>query len=343
MLLADCSADTYEVLCHQSTPDASSLYYTPPLYYEKMNSKTVLFYSIFSKHLECMGLLFNLFHAYNISVYCPNDKFNWVKHYKNKNSFTIIDSSENIIPNNYSFIIVLSSNDIIIKELGEINNKFITILHLNCLNKNNIKNHITLSPFVKPEVNNSIYINSIYNGEISKNKITKNILYVGYFIEKQYNELKKFINEGYPYTFTFIFSDSRTCISKETCKKILKEHKNIEIKWNVNTDELIKNIKECKYILCRKIPWQKRDRYSGMYNLALSYMKPMIFQKELNEVYKFPCIEFNKNYCEVSDIIKNTTDESYNILVEAIKKYNSNEIEINNTKFNKFLLNSLTY
>jgi UDP-N-acetylglucosamine 2-epimerase (non-hydrolysing) len=316
-------------------------YYTKNIFRKNLNTKNVLFYSTYSYHLECTGVLFDLFHGYNINVYFPNDKFNWIKYYNINKHFSIINSLENLQPNNYSYIVILSSNNTIIKELGEINNKYITILHLNGLNINNIKNHITLSPFVKPEVNNSVYINSIYNGEISINKITKNILYIGYFIEKQYNELKNFINECYPYTFTFLFHDAKACISKDMCETILKEHTNVEIKWNVQTNELIKSIKKCKYILCRKCPWQKKDRYSGTYNLALSYKKPMILQKELNEVYNYPCLEFDKNYCEVSSTINNMTDEKYNYLIESITKYNSNEMLNNKEKFDNFLLNCL--
>ena len=192
---------------------------------------------------------------------------------------------------------------------------------------------------MKHEVSNSIYINSIYDGKISKT-ITENnnILYIGYFVENQYNDLKYFINECLSYTFTFIFHDAPACISKETCEQMLKNHKNIEIKWNVKTDELIADVEKCKYILCRKFPWQKKDRYSGTYNLALSYKKPMIIQKELNKIYNFPGIEFDKNYCEVSNIIKNTTSHTYNQLIESITKYNSNEMLKNRHKFNKFLL-----
>ena len=65
----------------------------------------------------------------------------------------------------------------------------------------------------------------------------------------------------------------------------------------------------------------------------------MIIQKELNKIYNFPGIEFYKYYCEVSNIIKNTSGHTYNQLIESITKYNSNEMINNQQKFNKFLLN----
>ena len=69
--------------------------------------------------------------------------------------------------------------------------------------------------------------------------------------------------------------------------------------------------------------------------------KPMILNKILNETYKFPCLECDNSYSEISNTIKNTTDKTYNSLIESITKYNYNEMLNNQKKFDKFLLNCL--
>ena len=66
----------------------------------------------------------------------------------------------------------------------------------------------------------------------------------------------------------------------------------------------------------------------------------MILNKILNETYKFPCLECDNNYSEISTTIKNMNDEKYNNLIESIKKYNYNEMLNNQKNFDKFLLNN---
>ena len=85
--------------------------------------------------------------------------------------------------------------------------------------------------------------------------------------------------------------------------KIIK-FKNVIIKRALSTPGMMKIIKNAKFILPCKLPYQHTNRFTGTYNLALSNAKPMLIQKKINETYGFPAIEFVNEYCELTNKIR---------------------------------------
>ena len=119
--------------------------------------------------------------------------------------------------------------------------------------------------------------------------------------------------------YNFIF-----CINSNI--KLFQNYSNVKIYSKLNTNELMKIVINCKYILCRKYPYQYNDRFTGAISIGLSHNIPMILQNEINKIYNIPCLNFNINYSEILPIIINNNDIKYNILKKNIIIFKKNKI-----------------
>jgi hypothetical protein len=74
------------------------------------------------------------------------------------------------------------------------------------------------------------------------------------------------------------------------------------------------------FVMLRKEPYQLTDRYSGAIGHAVSHKKPVIVQEYTADSYGLKGIVFKKEYCEILDTLKNTTKESYDLLVKGAEE-----------------------
>lgn len=291
----------------------------------------VLLYNTFSFHLECFGLFFELFKEnYDIDVFYRIDKYKWFDFYQKKFKFNRI-LQKNINVHNYKFIILITSNDKLIPQLLPITNKHICLMHVNGKNKYKINNHIYLTKYIKPETDNIFYPTPLYRLFDNTGNYTNAIVYIGQTVKNEIdNDMINFIKSLPEYNFIFIgyVIDGNNKISKL---------KNVIIKQKLDTPNMMKIIKTAKYIMPCKLPYQHTDRFTGAYNLALSWAKPILIQKEINERYKFPAIEFNKEYCELTNIIKSIDSNKYNKLQDELFSYCNKCLEKNKENLKVFL------
>ena len=202
----------------------------------------------------------------------------------------------------------------------------ISIAHLK-QHSDNYNKYITMCPWNKND-NNIFYFFPLYRGikNISYNNI---ITYLGYFSNTFLDEdTRNFIKNNNNFLFYFIGGD------------IIHEFKNYSNVINyekINTLDMVDIIKQSKFILTRKEPFQLVDRYAGSLGHAVAHCKPMIIQKYTADSYNLPGIIFNTNYCEVTDIINNMTEEEYNKHIKDLEQFSENT-SINNNTLKKLLI-----
>lgn len=258
--------------------------------------KKIALLSSYDFHMCCIGFLIELFKDCIIDVYIPNDKELYYSYYKSLYSLTNMSMKEPslFIKEEYDLSIKITSNDPWLGRDGIISIAHV-IEHTDTHNK-----FICMTPWIKGE--NITYLFPLYKGIVSK-KYNNVITYIGYFTDRLLDEdTKKFINELKDYTFNFIGGD------------YVEEFNNMKnVRQNRRVDQygLVELIKESKFILTRKIPFQRTDSYSGSLGHAISHRKPMIIQKYTSESYKLPGIIFDTNYCEIINTIKVMSEEAY--------------------------------
>jgi len=274
-------------------------------------------------HFECLGFLLETLKEFEITVYTHLnlDKYFWLDYYKSIFSFNIINNLNIDNNNNFNKIIKLTSTD-----LPYLQNE-ISILHIKNYYENN-KKYLSLSPHVSGE--NITYTFPIFN-PITYNTLnysSKNITLIGYCLNNNIDsDTKLFIQNNSDYTFNFI-------VWGDTHYGNLKEHKNVNILQNINTNEMIKIINNSQFILSKK--YISYDRFSGQLGLAMSFEKPIIIDSKSASTYNLPGITFNNNYSEIGKL-SNISDEIYNNIVEKIKIFNKNQLSNNYNNIMKLL------
>jgi len=271
--------------------------------------------SSFDFHMCQLGFLFELFKNYEIDVFFPNDKEEYFDYYKSLYPETKItlNHPSSFSRENYDVCIKMTSNDNVISSNG-----IISISHLEQYSDNHNK-YIVLTPWIKGG-NNIFYFFPLYRG-IKNKTYNKTITYLGYSLPNYIDEdTINFIREFPDYKFNFFGGYDLPQI---------KVFSNVTIKGRVNTHEMVNIIKESKFILTRKEPFQLTDRYSGALGHAVSHCKPMIIQKYTSDSYGLPGIVFEKEYCEVIDKIKNITDEEYETHIKYLEEFSERAFSIN--------------
>ena len=279
--------------------------------------------SSFDFHMCCIGFLLELFKEHKIDVYFPDDREGYYSYYKSlyPNTETMLCNPSTFVKENYDQCIKVTSNDTVISSNG-----IISISHLK-LHSDNYNKYISMTPWIKGE--NIKYIFPIYRG--LKNKEHKNIItYIGWFLPNYLDEdTKKLINALPEYTFNFFGGHHQPEFNNM---------KNVNCTARrINTHELVESIKESKFILIRKEPFQLNDRYSGALGHAVSHCKPMIIQKYSSDSYGLPGIVFEKEYCEVIDKIKNITDEEYETHIKELEEFSERTFSSNSETLKNLL------
>lgn len=258
-------------------------------------------------HNCCIGSILEIFKNTDIQIdlYLLSDIYNYMIYYKkifNMSKINIYIFS-NLDLSKYNLIIKITSHTP--------HDNYLSIAHIKQHTDTN-NNFLTFYP---PLIDKNIkYIFPFYNGLINT-KIKQNIItYIGYskpnYID---DDLIEFINNS-GYIFNFIINDIESAY-------ILNNYKNVNIYIDTDTSQMINYINQSKFILCRKIPYQLTDRYSGSYGIAISHNIPLIIQTYFANIYFIPGIKYDTNYMEILNQIKNITDDDYKKLVKDLVKF----------------------
>lgn len=276
--------------------------------------------SAFPYHIECAGFLLDaLAEEYEVTIFTPTKTLDYESYfakiydfqYRNVSEFTIDD---------YDYHIKLSANDKTITST----NKTISIVH--AAKCNGVSKHkIKLSPYVKID---AIQIVPIYGGIITpRSQMTRRIIWIGQLEDNWIdNDMINFI-KTVNYAFTFVISTGRGRGDK------LRQLPNVTVINSLKTDEMINMINDSDFMICRKIPFQYMDRYSGCITLALSHNVPMIINRKFAIDYNIPAVTFDKEYSElveqINDCDSNRRDAYINDIIEykkITKEENKNKI-----------------
>ncbi len=273
-------------------------------------------------HMCCVGFLIHIFKDDEIDVYFPGDRDKYLEYYKSLYPTTKISllNIKDYKKEEYNQSIKITGSDPGISEEG-----IISTAHLQEQVKPEFK-YIVLTPWIKGE--NVKYIFPLYQGlnVVSYNKI---IVHIGLFDPRYADEdTVKFIRES-GYIFVFVGDDTYNG---------LNHLPNVRIANRLNTFDFVNVVNQSMFMLLRKEPYQLTDRYSGAIGHAVSHKKPIIVQKHTADTYGLKGLVFEKEYCEVLEELKNTTNEKYDLLVkEAEEVYN--KIEEDNKHVKNYFIN----
>jgi hypothetical protein len=274
-------------------------------------------------HQCCLAFLFELFKEHDIYVYFPEDQHNFLKYYRliYPDVNIVLKNITEFIKTDYNLCIKITSYDSIISCDG-----IISIAHLK-RHVDNYNKYISMCPWINGK-NNIFYFFPLYRGikNISYNNV---ITYIGCFINDFLDEdTRNFIKNNNNFLFYFICGD----IIPE-----FKNYSNVRNCGQISTFDMVDIIKQSKFILTRKEPFQSTDRYSGSIGHSVSHGKPMIIQKYTADSYNLPGVVFNTNYCEITDKINNMSEEEYNKHIQDLEEFSQKTFISNNDTLKKLL------
>lgn len=301
----------------------------------------VLIVGSFFYHLECIGFLCENLKNYNITVFIENDKFDYIKYYKNIYKIKHISDSKKLNYNKYKYIIKLTSNDPIIDTkninvLKKFNNKIISIVH-DKDSKDLVNNCIILCPYFTFNNSNSQYMFPLYNGITNPVLNKKYILYLGdYTQENNDNDLVLFNNNIKDKYELIVCGYGSNRFGFNSAEYLINN--NIKYVQSISMPNLLDYLNQTKYILARKWPVYK-DRMSGSLPVSISHNIPLIVNIDTANDYNITDISvtFNKNYNEVVPTIIN--DVEYNARILNLIKYKKRIIDDNNNKMKLIIKN----
>ena len=88
------------------------------------------------------------------------------------------------------------------------------------------------------------------------------------------NDLVSFIKEV-NYDFLFLVNPGDDIVVDK-----LSNIEKVSVKVGTEAGELVNLVRSSRYLLCRKFPYQKKDRFSGALSLGMSCGVPMIVQRK---------------------------------------------------------------
>ena len=296
--------------------------------------------SSLSNHVECLGFLLdsiigNSENIHTITVFTPVRTDHGYESYFMSlfDEKFKLDTFDNYVETNFDLCIKISAHDRKIKTDPK---KTISIVH--AITHDDLSHQkIVLSPYVKPR-GKYLWMMSPYLGrsrEIVEQ--TKKILWVGQLEDNWIDDdLINFV-KSVDYYFTFVISAEKG--NGSPLKKLINDGiiKNAEVINNMVTSDLIGRLMTTDLILCRKIPYQKLDRYSGVLTLAISHDIPMIINQKIAKDYDIPGIKFKNNYCELVDTISNMKLDDLKGYVQNTREYKLRVCSENRNKMSNIL------
>lgn len=276
-------------------------------------------------HFECTGFMLESLKGNRIDIFINrnSDNHEWLKYLKSIYKFTIFTrkfspSSINV----YSKIFKITSNDQCFDH-----KKAVSILHLDGPDQRKCKSSkfISLTPFING--NNIYYTFPVFKPILNRDnnfKMNNNVIFIGFYKNENFDiDTINFIKKNNNYNFTFV-------IWGDINYPNLQNLKNVNIKTNLKTRDMVKLLINSKFVLSKKVI--NYDRFSGQLSLAMSFEKPLLIDKKTKDAYNLPGITFNNNYTELGSL-DNVNDEKYILLKNEIKIMKNKIIQNNKNIF----------
>ncbi len=279
-------------------------------------------------HFEVVPLLVELFNDDEIDIWYRKDTYGWLSYVKTLKAIRTF-KYDNLAMQfytpmiDYDKVILMTShdfrNDSDSREfLANLDCKVASILHLDNEHAQQlpmwqnidmepyyIDEYITLSPYVKPKHKPYQYFMSTHKGMSHTHTRTHNthkkniVAYVGHAEEGEIDtDFLTFMENNPDFQFNL-------CLSQFT-KQIPSKYdlpNNVHIFQGINTISLMKKLAQCKYIMCRKTPYQKEDRFTGSIALCLSTDCIPIIQAGFAADYNLThALTFKAQYCELLNV-----------------------------------------
>jgi hypothetical protein len=285
------------------------------------------------KHMECIGFLLDIFKGLNVRVYYNNDRYDWIKYFKQLYNFDT-ENISNIIRdldeiNNCKKVINLTAdkffplftkinnvNKYEIHHLKHSRNKINTVIRL-------VKNKETYS---KKKYKQKFHCYSIFEGnstEFVKYEEKNIVMWIGWcknifngIYEKEFKDW----NDKMKYKLQFFWTGG----GRDNALKQLKNKVgNDNVHRGIKSPYLPHLLKNVKFIMIRPMCGKcyGEQLWSGSITLALSHNIPIIIKKSYRDVVDVPGITYEENYYEVYDKINNMSDEDYKKEIDKIKKF----------------------
>jgi hypothetical protein len=216
----------------------------------------------------------------------------------------------------YQVVVKLTSNDSVYHDP-----RVISILHV-IENKDCSRRFISLTPMIDdPQIT---YLLPLYR--IPNKPIQPTICYIGYFLNSYMDsDLSAFI-DSVPFEFIFV-------VWGDGNYHTLNQKPNVKVLQSISTNHMMALLGECKFVMARKLPYQKTDRFSGAIALGLSSGKPILLQKTFEDLYRIPALTFHNEYMELKDTVSSMSDHDYNEWVKKTLEARDKIIDSNQTKF----------
>ncbi len=289
--------------------------------------KKLAIISSFKYHTDCIGFLLEIFNDWNITTYLPRFiPFNNVGYFKTLYRFqTKTLNAFQKDRDNFDLVVSLTSNDEIAPWF-EPDEKTVGLLHIESM-ESGIKNFITISPYVTtPE--NSVYILPIFKGRTYSGPRTDTIVYVGYLEQRYIDEDTLNFMKNTNYNFVFISG-----------AKIEIPLPNVKVYQSLSTKKMVDILSRAKFILARKIPFQRTDRFSGSLVLGLSHRTPFIIQEKFSNDYGIPGVTFKQSYSELIDAVNSMSKDDYDNLFSQTNAFCEQKIAENKNNIDSFVEN----
>lgn len=276
----------------------------PPAAYPP--SPKVAIVSSLCLHYECIGFICEMYrHAAAIGIFFNGERFGWVPYFAYHAGFNNVfigsgggagEPLQNWLWREYDIIIKLTSGDPVIDMnipgiYERYKDKLFAIMHAEDYKMS--ERYITISPLVKCEKPYN-YVLPVYRGiTIAARDPSPMILYVGH-IDRFDDDLRNFITQ--------VKSQVVFC-SPAHHRPTDFAPPNMRFLGNVSTPQLIELISRAWFILGKNPRYCLMDRFNGAITLSLSYRKPMIMGRAIQEAYGIPGIVFEENYCETLPLL----------------------------------------
>lgn len=323
-----------------------------------MNIKIALI-QIGKKHTEIMGTFVEYFvmknFSFDIFYDLENDNYSFINYYKTFfNANCNIYSPDNLIEymKNYDYFIFTTSADKIKHEFAKFPSRCIYVSHQPTHPRSFMIKNIIVSPNIRGShfnANITEYVLPIYKSyNESCGNYNSNILGIIGAIrfhekDKDVNLLLEILNnynEKSNFSFhIFMRRKDWNVISKKY--KILKNNKLIQFFPGLKTEDLIKRLKQCKYILpLAKIGgWFHWQRLTGALPLGINMNIPLIVDEKLKNIYNLKGVITYKNSINtVIDYAIKINKNEYNKLITELIDYKNRIVAENHLKLDDLIL-----
>lgn len=296
-------------------------------------------------HSEVFGFLLQRFISEDIDIYAKQYSFWYIPYYEQlfSRKLSLFPPSQLMTSKQkYDVIIITTSSNITDDEIQRLKtkaNRILSILHIP-------KHYRQINLALTPLIPRCTYLFPVYDGNSTLSSVTvattptiapitgapPKFIVVGALGPRNVSDLAKAVNmtkSQHSYTVE-IFSST----------PIKPQNTNVIAHYRESTEQLIKSLKESKFLLSIPKPnsYYYSDRLTGELPLAYSHGIPICLPKRLNAIYKLKgVVEYNHSITEVFTQLITMSPDTYTALVQAVIDDRDDIIAKNNAKLTKLI------